>query len=44
MKNVIFLTRRDRSHLAIVNIESQIQAMLTLKDLDGKPFLEFLDA
>ena len=33
-----FHTRPDKSHLVIVDSESEAEAMLTLKDLDGKPF------
>ena len=38
MGQVTFLTRPDRSCLVIVDLESQAEAMLTLKNLDGKPF------
>ena len=33
-----FLTQPDRFCLIIIDSESQAQAMLTLKDLEGKPF------
>ena len=39
MERVTYHTRPDRSCLVIVDSESETEAMLTLKDLDGKPFL-----
>ena len=36
-------TRLDKSHLLIVDSESQAEAMSILKDLDRKPFLVFPD-
>ena len=38
MGRVTFHTRPDRSRLVIVDTESRIEAVLTLKDLDGIPF------
>ena len=35
---VTFLTRLDRSRLVIVDSESRAEILLTLKDLNGKPF------
>ena len=34
-------TRPDKSYLLIIDLESQAEAMLTLKNLDGKPFPVF---
>ena len=36
VRRVTFLTQLDRSRLVIVYVESQAEAMLTFKELDGK--------
>ena len=43
MGKITFHTRPEISRLVIVDSESQAEDMLTLKDLDGKPFPVFPD-